>query len=112
MTDTCGSMIGAALVIGSLSGLGRHEGQKGMPKLGKSIKQAADFYKWFKKKKGTVNCRDIITQHGGGKFYDFNDLKQAGEAFEKGIMKKCDEMAAENAAKAAEIIWDEMHEGK
>ena len=44
---------------------------------GKATNQAADFYNWVKKEKGTVNCKEIITQHGGGKYYDFNDPKQA-----------------------------------
>jgi len=111
MADACGSLIGATLMLGSISGPGRQD-EQGMPKLGKSIMLAADYYKWFKEKKGTVSCRDIVTEFGNGKFYDFGDPKQAKEAGEKGITQKCDQMAADNTAKAAEMLWDELHREK
>ena len=108
LADTCGSMIGSTLILGSVCGCGRKDAENLMPTLGKSVKQAADFYKWFEKEKGTVNCRKIITEHGDGIFYDFNDPEQAKEAIEKGVPQKCDAMVGNNAAKAAEMIWDTL----
>jgi len=109
LADTCGSMIGASLVLGSVSGRGRDDAEKGMSKLGRSIRQAADFYTWFKGKEGTVNCRDIITRHGHGTFYDFGKPEQARAAWDAGVTQKCIELVQDNAARAAEILWDEIH---
>jgi len=112
LADTCGSMIGATLVLGSVCGRGRQDGEAGMPKLAESIRQAADFYKWFKGEKGTVNCRELITGYGNGVFYDFGDPEQAKAAWENGVAQKCDEQVQMIAAKATEILWDELHTGK
>lgn len=111
MADACGTLLGATQMLGSISGPGRQD-EQGMPKLGNSIKLAADFYNWFKEKRGSTSCRDIVTEFGNGKFYDFGDPKQAKEAFEKGVTQKCDQMAADNAARAAEMLWDELHREK
>lgn len=108
LADTCGSMIGATLVLGSVCGRGRNDGEKGMPKLGESIRQAADFYIWFKGQKGTVNCRDIITKHGNGTFYNFGNPEQAQAAKETGVFDKCVELVQNNVTEAAEILWDAM----
>jgi hypothetical protein len=112
MADTCGSMIGATLILGSVCGRGRQDGDNGMPKLGKSVRQAADFYRWFQGEKGTVNCRELITGYGKGTFYDFGDREQAKAAWEAGVGQKCVEQVQMVAAKAAEILWDELHKGK
>jgi C_GCAxxG_C_C family probable redox protein len=109
LADTCGSMIGAALVLGSVTGRGRDDAEKDMSKLGKSIRQAADFYNWFKGKEGTVNCREIITRHGNGTFYNFGNPEQAQAARDCGVFDKCVELVQDNVAEAAEILWDELH---
>ena len=111
LADTCGSMIGATLVLGSVCGRGRQDGEKGMPKLGASVRQAADFYIWFKGEKDTVNCRKIITEHGNGTFYDFGNPEQGKAAREAGVFDKCVELVQNNAAEAAEILWDEFNKG-
>jgi hypothetical protein len=110
LADTYGSMIGATMVLGSVFGRGHNdEGEKGMRKLGESIRQAADFFIWFKGKQGTVNCRDIITKHGNGKFYNFGIPEEAQAARETGVFDKCVELVQDNVAEAADIIWDELH---
>jgi hypothetical protein len=106
LADTCGSMIGATLILGSVCGRGREDG---MPKLAESIRQAADYYIWFKGKMGTVNCRDIVTKYGNGTFYNFGDPAQAKAAWEAGVVQKCAELVQNNAAEAADILWDELH---
>jgi hypothetical protein len=112
LADTCGSMIGATLVLGSVCGRGRQDGDDGMPKLGESIRQAADFYKWFKGEKDSVNCRQIVTRYGNGTFYDFGDPEQAKAGMEAGVFDKCIELVQDNAAKAADILWDELYASK
>lgn len=109
LADTCGSMIGATLVLGSVCGRGRDDGDEGMRKLGKSVRQAADYYIWFKGQMGTVNCRDIVTKYGNGTFYNFGDPAQMKLAWEAGVVQKCAELVQNNAAEAAEILWDELH---
>jgi hypothetical protein len=109
LADTCGSMIGASLVLGSVCGRGRQDSEKGMEKLGESVRQAADYYVWFRGEKGTVNCREIITRYGNGTFYDFGNPEQAQAARECGVFDKCVELVQDNAAEAAEILWDELH---
>jgi C_GCAxxG_C_C family probable redox protein len=112
LADTCGSMIGSTMIMGSVCGCGRKDAENPMPTLGKSIEQAADFYKWFKEKEGTVNCREIITKYGKGKFYDFGNPEEAQAAREAGVFDKCIELVQDNVTKAAEILWDELHKGK
>ena len=113
LNDTCGSMIGATLMLGSVCGLGRQDLPGGRGKLWASVVKAADFYKWFKKEKGTVNCREIITKHGNGVFYDYSDPEQSLAADEAGVTEKCIQLVENNAGRAAGIIWDELHgEGK
>ena len=112
LSDTCGSMIGAALVLGSVCGRGRNDGEMGMRKLGESTRQAADFFIWFKGEKGSVNCREIITKHGNGTFYDFSNPEQNKAAMEAGVTEKCIQLVENNVAEAAEILWDELHKGR
>lgn len=111
--DTCGSMIGACLILGAVCGRGwQDEGEKGMEKLMESIKQAADFYRWFKEDTGAVTCRDIVTKFGNGVFYDFGDPAQAKAAFEAGVTQKCIQHVQKVVTKATEILWDELYKGK
>ena|GEM_PF-4321617 len=113
LADTCGSMIGATLVLGSVCGRGRaDEGEKGAAKLWQSVRQAADYFIWFKGKRGTVNCRNIITEHGNGTFYNFGNPQEAKAAWDAGVTQKCIELVQDNAAEAAEILWDELHPGE
>lgn len=108
LADTCGSMIGACMILGAVCGRGRQDGEKGMEKLGKSVRQAADFYKWFKGVKGTVNCRELITGYGNGTFYDFGIPEQAKAAWDAGVGQKGIEQVQMVVTKATEILWDEL----
>jgi Putative redox-active protein (C_GCAxxG_C_C) len=106
MADACGSLIGAGLILGAVCGLGREDGDQGMPKLGASIKQAGDFYKWFRDKQGSANCREIVTRFGNGVYYDFGIPEQAKAGIEAGILEKCTLLVEDNSARVAEILWD------
>ncbi len=109
MADTCGSMISAALMLGSVCGSGRNEGEKTIEKLHYSMDKAREFYEWFRLQKGSVTCNDILTVNAGGVHYDFADRQQIIAAMEAGVLEKCKDVAADNAAKAAEMLWDEIH---
>jgi hypothetical protein len=109
MADACGSLIGTGLILGAVYGLGRKDGDKGMPKLGESIKQAGDFYKWFKDKQGVTSCREIVTKFGNGVFYDFGIPEQAKAGTEAGVLEKCNVLVEDNCAKVVELLWDSLH---
>ena len=113
-SDTCGSMIGASMIIGSVCGKGRQDSddEKGIQKLFESVMRAAKFFNWFKEEHGTVNCREIITYYGNGVFYDFGIPEESKLAREAGVFDKCIEHVQKNVTKAAEILWDELHIGK
>jgi C_GCAxxG_C_C family probable redox protein len=112
MADTCGSMISAAMMVGSVCGCGRNEGDKAIDKLHHSMMQARLFYNWFKEQRGTVNCNAILVGFSGGLYKDLSDPAQFAAAYETGIFDKCKDVAAENSAKAAEMIWEELNKKK
>jgi hypothetical protein len=109
MADACGSLIGAGLILGSVYGLGRKDWDKNMPKMGESIKQAGEFYKWFKDKQGSANCREIVTRFGNGVYYDFGIPEQAKAGTEAGVLEKCNLLVEDNCARVAEIIWNDLN---
>jgi C_GCAxxG_C_C family probable redox protein len=108
-TDTCGSMIGATLVLGAVYGGGRTDGENCVPKIFEAARQAAEYYKWFKAKMGTANCHDILTVFAGGVQYDYTNREQLIVAIEAGVLEKCHSVVQDNAGKAAAILWDELH---
>lgn len=109
MADACGSMIGSCLMVGSVCGAGRNEGLDLIDKLHYVMDKARDFYNWFRQQKGSVRCNDILTVNAGGVHYDFTDRAQIIKAIEAGVLAKCDTVVGNNAAKAAEMMWEEMH---
>jgi hypothetical protein len=111
-TDTCGSMIGAILVIGSVCGGGRNDGDNCIPKMFDAMSQAEKYYLWFKGEMGCVTCHDILTKFAGGGNHDFTDREQVIAAMEAGVLAKCRPVVQNNAGKAAEMLWDELHGGK
>jgi Putative redox-active protein (C_GCAxxG_C_C) len=111
--DACGSLLGSTLILGSVYGRGRKdEGDKGIAKIQKSIKQAGDFYKWFKGEQGTATCREIVTKFGNGVFYDFGIPEQAKAGSEAGVVDKCNKLVQDSVSRVTEILWDERHKGK
>ena len=110
--ETCGAMIGAVMMLGSVCGMGRNDGDNGLTKLYESMYQAGDFFIWFKAQNGCITCSEILTQNAGGVHYDFTDREQVIAAVEAGVLEKCKGLAQIIAGKAAEILWDELHKVK
>jgi C_GCAxxG_C_C family probable redox protein len=106
--DTCGSMIGAALMLGMVCGGGRNDGENSIPKIHEAMDRAADFYNWFKSEKGSVKCQDILMMNAGGVQYDFTDPAQLQAAIEAGVLEKCREVVQDNTGKAAAMLWDKV----
>ncbi len=109
MADACGSMISVAMMLGAVTGAGRYEGDNTIDKLHYSMDLARDFYNWFKAQKGCTNCNMILSANLGDKKFDFTDREQIIAAYEAGALDKCKDIVADNAAKAAAMLWDELH---
>jgi C_GCAxxG_C_C family probable redox protein len=88
MADNCGSMISSALIIGSVCGCGRDEGDKTIDKIHYSMDRAREFYAWFKEQKGCTSCGQILTANAGGAHYDFTDRQQIIAAIEAGVWEE------------------------
>jgi C_GCAxxG_C_C family probable redox protein len=108
-TDACGSMIGAVLMLGAVCGGGRNDGDNCIPKMFEAMTLAEKYYLWFKQEMGCVTCHDILTKHAGGGEHDFTDRAQVLAAIEAGVLAKCRPLVQNNAGKAAEMMWDELH---
>jgi C_GCAxxG_C_C family probable redox protein len=111
MHDTCGSLLGASMMVGMVSGRG-HDEIKNRDKLGESMTAVGKLYKWYEKEFGSAKCYDICTRFGGGVFYDRHVPWQAELAKAAGVPDKCNKLAQKTAAKTAEMIWDGLHKGK
>ena len=111
MTDTCGAMLGGAIMLGAVSGSGRDD-VGNMEKSMEIRTQAGKLYKWFEKEYGATTCLDIRKIFGGGVFYEWHIPWQAELAKEAGVMEKCGDMVQKTAAKTAELIYDEVKPGK
>lgn len=105
MRDVCGSLIGACIVLGYRYGLDRYEDRELKPEENPTI-FAGKMYKWFEKEFGTNNCRELVTRHAGGVYYDSSVPWQQKLAIEAGVYDKCDLLIKKTAAKAAELICD------
>jgi hypothetical protein len=107
MHDTCGSLLGASMMFGvtmgrSIKDFGKHK------KLGDSTTAAGKLYKWYEREFGSPTCREITKKFGGGVSYDIRVPWQMELAKEAKLMEKCMDLAGKTAAKAAELIWDEL----
>ena len=111
MNDACGSLLGASMMIGAVTGRGINDFAD-KEKLGESITAAGKLYKWYEKEFGSPTCRDIRTAFGGGVYYNMHVPWQAELAKEAGVHEKCVTLAEKTAAKAAETIWDALNKGK
>ncbi|MFC1942618.1 C-GCAxxG-C-C family protein [Chloroflexota bacterium] len=106
MEDVCGALLGASMMLGLQYGRGREE-LDDADKLASSTVPIGKLYKWFEKEFGTVKCKEVLTQFGGGVYYD-RKVKWQGElAKEAGLAQKCVVLTAKTAAKTAEMILDD-----
>lgn len=111
MHDTCGSLLGACMMVSLKYGRGREENDDAEQAERPHI-PVGKIYKWFEKEFGTVKCRDISTNHAGGVFYDTSVPWQRELAIEAGMYEKCNELIRKTAARTAEILWDAFEEEK
>ncbi|MFA5309071.1 MAG: C-GCAxxG-C-C family protein [Dehalococcoidales bacterium] len=108
MQDACGSLCGASLMFGQVLGRGINE-YADKDKLMGSMTAAGQLYKWYEKEFGSPTCKEIRTTFGGGVYYDMHIPWQAELAKEARVHEQCVTLAEKTAARAAEILWDEMN---
>ena len=109
MRDTCGALLGPCLMLGMVYGRGRDE-LENQEKMNESYIPVAKLYKWFEKEYGSTTCKEIITRHGNGVYYDATVPWQRKLAREAGVFKKDNDLVGRSAARAAEMIWDALHQ--
>ena len=105
MHDTCGSLLGASLILGLKYGRGREEIDN-VEKLISSGEKVGKIYKWFEKEFGTTKCREIRTIFSGGVYYNLIIPLQAELAEKAGVPDPCPKVIAKTAAKAAEMLLE------
>lgn len=110
-SDTCGALVGAGMMLSLKYGRGRDK-IKNLEALIESGVPVAKLYKWFQTEFSSATCRDIRTKFGGGVFYDFSIPWQRELAEKAKVFQQCSELVGKAAAKAAELIYDEIKQGK
>lgn len=111
MEDSCGSLLGASMMLGLIYGREREEIDN-YDKLISSSVPVGRLYKWFEKEFGSAICHNVRTRFGGGAYYDFEIDWQREIAEEEHIFEKCSELCGKTAARAAEMIWDAIEAEK
>jgi len=112
--STCGSFLGASLMLGMMSGSSIEE--SGAPKEHYDpeaselpVQLVGELHDWFKNEFGTLTCDEIVEKHK-------KELDAARDT--KGLAKetlldmmhdKCHILCAKTAARAAAMLWAEAH---
>jgi hypothetical protein len=108
MSDTCGALVGAGMMLSLKYGRSREE-IGNMEALRASGVPVAKLYKWFQTEFGSATCHDIRTKFGGGAFYDFSVPWQRELADKAKIFEQCSKLVGKAAAKTAEMLWDAIN---
>jgi hypothetical protein len=115
--DICGSFLGSSLMLGMLCGSSIAE--SGAPNehfipedLDTPTRLVGELYDWFGTEFGAVKCAELLKKH----IEDWAATPDAKKLTQKETMDKlhdkCNILCAKTAAKAAELLWDELHDGK
>lgn len=109
--DVCGSLLGAAMMLGLAFGGGVDEVPTPDDKEN-AARMAGRLYDRFKKDFGTVKCRTITSKYMKEVNEDINNRGLDEPARMARLFSRCDEMCGRNAAMTAEMIWDALNKGK
>jgi C_GCAxxG_C_C family probable redox protein len=109
--DVCGSLLGAAMMLGLTFGGGTGEtsasGDKENP-----TRMVGQLYQWFKNEFGTVKCRTINAGFEKEVNDDINNSGLPEPARKARVFARCDDLCGKTAARTAEMIWDALHKEK
>lgn len=103
---TCGSLTGAAMVIGYLFGRGRENFQDMMGPM-RSYVLAKTLHDEFLKRYGSCRCYDV-QERLMGRTFNLYDSEELQAAFEYRMFDHCSRLVGETARHATRVILDEM----
>jgi C_GCAxxG_C_C family probable redox protein len=114
--NTCGSFLGASLMLGMMCGSSIEESgalkeHYDPEELELPVRLVGELYDWFKAEFGTLTCDEIVEKHKKelDATPDAKDLSK--ETMLERMHDKCHILCAKTAARAAEMLWDELHNG-
>jgi C_GCAxxG_C_C family probable redox protein len=115
--STCGSFLGASLMLGVMCGSTIEE--SGAPKEHYNpeeselpVRLVGELYDWFKTEFGTLTCDEIVAQYKQELDAAPDTKGLSNETLLDRMHDKCHILCAKTAARAAEMLWDEIHKGK
>ena len=116
--DVCGSLLGSALLIGLVCGKdiaesGKHKEPAGPPEGGPpppetATRMVGEIYDWFGKEFGSVKCEVVRGRHEQEVNADPGTSKLSDAKWMERVHAKCDELCGKTAARAVELLWDEI----
>ncbi len=109
--DACGSLLGSSMIIGTVYGIDKKT-VTDKERMNNAIGRAGAFYRWFREKHGSSNCREIVTRFGNGVYYDMGIPEQAQKAIELGVNRKCAELVETTVAHVIGELWDDVQIAK
>jgi len=114
--NVCGSFLGASLMLGLMCGSSIEESgalkENHNPEESEQpVRLVSELYDWFAAEFGTLKCDLLIRKHRKelAAVLDVKGLTK--EALLERLHDKCHILCAKTAARAAEILWDELHKG-
>jgi C_GCAxxG_C_C family probable redox protein len=90
MRDTCGSLLGASLMLGTHYGRGREE-LDDVEKMHRSYIPVGKLYRWFEQEFGSATCREILSR-------------------KTDPTEDCRKLVGNTAARTAEMLWDAIND--
>jgi hypothetical protein len=112
--STCGSFLGASLMLGLMSGSSIEE--SGAPKEHYNpeeselpVRLVGKLYDWFKAEFGTLTCDEIVVKHKKELDAAPDSKGLSNETLLDRMHDKCHILCAKTAARTAEMLWDEVH---
>jgi C_GCAxxG_C_C family probable redox protein len=103
MRDTCGALIGGAMLLGFRYGRSREEIEK-IEKARRAATLVKEYYQWFEKEFCSTNCKVIRTRFGNGVYYDTSIPEQDELACKSRVPEKCADLTGKVASKIVEMI--------
>ena len=107
--DVCGSLLGAAMMIGAV--LGRGTADSKSPTEKEATQEVKDLYKWFKKEFGSVKCRTIAGRYRKEVNEDSASRGLSDQEKQGKVFARCDDLCGRTAAHVAEMLWDIVQAG-
>ena len=114
--DVCGSLMGANLMMGLVFGDDVKDAEKSKEDFKPGVldtptRLVGEIYDWFGKEFTSVKCQDIRDKHEKEVDAEPDAKGLTEEERLDRMISRCEELCCKTAARAAEIIFDEMDKG-